>query len=249
MKRRDTRGAQVDAGQTVELTTAPGFKLTAAAALAWDRAVAAYGHRVLLTGAWRSYATQEALFRDRYRAGNHAGKPGFTTDVRYWQGSPWTRRAGTAAAAVPGTSNHGGGVAVDVKTARSPGDPPWPTAAVFNGFNDPDRLAFLAVAKRYGWADDEGRQVGEPWHLTYYPNRDTHPPAVTTPPPPEPDKKRNPEMICFRNSANGAVIFVSGGVGARVTNSANYNALTKAGVPTADCDAAQFAIYQARYGA
>jgi hypothetical protein len=157
--------------------------LRADAAAAWDRAAAAFGRRVILTGSWRSYETQERLFRDRYRQGNHRGKSGYTTDVRYWQGQPWTRLTGTAAAAIPGTSNHGGGVAVDVKTRRDASDPPATEAVVFTGWADEDRTAFLAAAAAHGWCDDEGRSVGEHWHITYYAERDRHrdQPAPTPP--------------------------------------------------------------------
>lgn len=170
---------QITAAQCQPLTTSPGLALRADAATAWDAACTAFG-TVLLTGAWRSYETQERLFRERYVPGNHRGKPGYTSDVRTWQGQPWTRRAGTAAAAVPGTSNHGGGIAVDVKTRRSAGDPLYPQAAVFTSFKDPDRTRFLQVAAPYGWADDEGRSVQEYWHLTYYPGRDKHPSTAAT---------------------------------------------------------------------
>lgn len=166
--------AQITRAESVALATAPGQRLRPDAAAAWDASVRAFGSTVLLTDSLRPYDVQERIFRDRYRVGNHAGKAGYTSDVRYWQGQPWTRRAGTAAAAVPGTSNHGSGLAVDVKTKRASGDPGKPAAVVFTGYSDPDRAAFLKVAAAHGWDDDEGRSVGEPWHLTYYPDRDQH---------------------------------------------------------------------------
>jgi len=164
---------QITKAQAVAISE-PGHYLRADAADAWERVRAAFGKRALLTDSWRSYEVQEQIFRDRYRQGNHSGEPGFTTDVRTWNGVKWTRRQGTAAAAVPGTSNHGGGVAVDVRTSRRPTDPPYEEAVVFTSFSDPDRLAWLKVAAEHGWADDEGRSVGELWHITYYPNRDQH---------------------------------------------------------------------------
>lgn len=149
-----------------------GHFLRADAAAAWERARAAFGRRVLLTDSWRSLAVQEKIFLERYHRGDLRALPGYTGDVRVWQGQQWTRRLGTAAAAVPGTSNHGGGLAVDVKTRRAAGDPGCDVAVVFTSFSDPDRLAWLAAAKEHGWADDEGRAVSEPWHMTYYPSRD-----------------------------------------------------------------------------
>lgn len=194
--------AQISASQCTNLATAPGFYLRDDAAKAWDRAVQEYGKTVLLTGAWRSYETQLRIFEERYDRGNLAGRRGYTNDVRWWpaKGSYYTRKEGTAAAAVPGTSNHGGGVAVDVKTSRSGGDKPYPQTVVFTSFNDPDRLAFLRVAGKHGWADDEGRSVGELWHLTYYPSRDKHKgesakPGNTAPSKPSTPAKRKPTRL------------------------------------------------------
>lgn len=197
--------AQITEAQGRPLTSAPGMVLRADAAAAWDAAVKAYGKPVPLTSAWRSLATQERLFRERYRQGNHVGQPGYTTDVRNWNGQPWTRLAAYAAAAVPGTSNHGGGIAVDVSTN------------LFSTFNDPDRVAFLKTAAPYGWADDEGRRVNECWHLTYYPDRDKHgttsPTAPGTTKPPTPSSDEDLEVLMsypflFRADTNDAVSLV-----------------------------------------
>ena len=51
-------------------------------------------------------------------------------------------------AAIPGTSNHGWGIAVDVKTTRAAA---W----------------LLRNAARFGWSHDEGLRVGEWWHFRY----------------------------------------------------------------------------------
>ena len=167
--------AQIALDQCRALATAPGFSLRDDAAIGWDRAVRKYNKTVLLTGAWRSYETQERLFRERYRPG--ASSP--FGDYRSWpvslggDGRVWGRVTG-AAAAVPGTSNHGGGIAVDVKTSRSAGDAAYPETVVFTSFSDTDRIAFLRVAQEFGWDDAEGRSVGELWHLTYYPGLDQH---------------------------------------------------------------------------
>ena len=232
---------QIGRDQTVPLATAPGQRLRSDAAAAWDAAARAcqaqLGWTPTLTDSFRPYDVQERIFRQRYRQGNHKGQAGYTADVRNWNGQPWTRLAGQAAAAIPGTSNHGGGVAVDAGRGGQS----------FGSFTDPQRAAFLAIAARYGWDDSEGRSVGEPWHLGYNPAHDQHP-APTPPPAPEP-QKRDEDMICIRNTANGAVIFVSGGVGARVTSTANYAALKAAGVPEANVDADQFALFQKRFGA
>ena len=51
-------------------------------------------------------------------------------------------------AAYPGTSNHGWGIAVDVKTQRAVA---W----------------MLTHASKFGWSHDEGARVGEWWHWRY----------------------------------------------------------------------------------
>ncbi|HEY0345449.1 MAG TPA: M15 family metallopeptidase [Solirubrobacteraceae bacterium] len=51
-------------------------------------------------------------------------------------------------AAVPGTSNHGWGIAVDI---------PFPKAQAW----------ILRNGERYGWSHDEGARVGEIWHYRY----------------------------------------------------------------------------------
>lgn len=173
---------QVTRSQCIELVSNPGFVLLDNAALAWDRVIDEFGKNVILTSTWRSYQTQVELFDSelypktgRYVRGDHRGKAGFTNDYRgYYRGSKWTRKAGTAAAAVPGTSNHGGGIAVDAKTKREKGDPPYSEAVVFTSFDDPDRVRFLKIARKHGWADMEGREVGEWWHLTWYEELDQY---------------------------------------------------------------------------
>jgi len=164
---------QVDKSQCIELQSNPGYYLIKDAAYAWDRAVAAFGKRVLITGAWRSYETQERIFLDRYQTAYIQYAPG-KVDARPWMGRTWYRKPGEAAAAIPGTSNHGGGLAVDVKTEREAGDPPYAEAVIFASWADADRARFLRVAAEHGWDDDEGRSVDELWHLTYYADRDQH---------------------------------------------------------------------------
>jgi hypothetical protein len=163
---------QVSKSQCVQPKSLPGFYLRPDAAAALDRACAAFGKRLIVTGALRTYERQVELFTERYerRAWPFRGPYG---DVRSWQGHRYVRVRG-AAAAIPGTSNHGAGDAIDVKTRREAGDPPRSVAVVFTSWNDRDRIAFLAAAADHGWADDEGRGVKELWHLTYYPERDMH---------------------------------------------------------------------------
>lgn len=96
---------------------------------------------------YRDYATQEQLFRDRYTTTPMPGRPS-----SQWQGQTWWLLPGQALAAVPGTSNHGWGLAVDLSTA---GDfyavqLPW----------------LVANAPLWGFSAEV---QSEPWHWRYFP--------------------------------------------------------------------------------
>jgi LAS superfamily LD-carboxypeptidase LdcB len=103
---------------------------------------------------YRTYQEQVALFTSRYTMTPLPGRPS-----KVWEGRRWWQKPNTAVAAVPGTSNHGLGIAVDIADASG------------------DRLDWLeANALTYGfsWEFTSG---AEPWHLRYYRGDDV-PPAV-----------------------------------------------------------------------
>ena len=96
----------------------PTVELVEPAARAW-RALCAEaenaGHILKISGpssAYRTYAVQELIFRQRYTTTNNG------THGRLWEGRYWYKKPGVAAAAVPGTSNHGWGLAVDLGEER-----------------------------------------------------------------------------------------------------------------------------------
>lgn len=92
--------------------------------------------------AYRPYAVQERTFTNRYSPTPLAGRP-----TRTWQGRTWWQKPGTATSAVPGTSNHGWGLAVDVANA--------------NG----ERLDWIvANCLRHGFSHE---LQSEPWHVRY----------------------------------------------------------------------------------
>jgi len=187
--------AQISQSQGRALKSAPGYVLRTDAAIAFDNACMAFGKAVILTGAWRSYETQKRIFLERYEPGAYSPYG----DYRRWNGVQYGRVRG-AAAAVPGTSNHGGGVAFDAKTRRDPGDRPRNEAVVFTSWGDSDRVGWLEAAKPFGWRETEGRRVGEPWHITYYPALDLHRGKVlgkpgSVPSKPSTPKKRRPHVI------------------------------------------------------
>lgn len=135
-----------------------GGYLTTAAANSFERlrlAGARDGVNVTITStadAYREYAIQERIFTERYIPTYTQYAPG-KVDRRSWQGRYWFRRAGTAAAAVPGTSNHGWAIAIDI--------------ANVGGFNSTFYRWLSNNAPALGWSNDEGHSVGEAWHWTY----------------------------------------------------------------------------------
>lgn len=102
---------------------------------------------------YRTYLQQRTLFESRYRQVTKleaivAKKKG--KDVRTWDGKPFVKLDGVASAAVPGTSNHGLGLTVDIADATG------------------KRLAWLeknAVGFGWSWEFTSG---AEPWHVRYY---------------------------------------------------------------------------------
>lgn len=103
---------------------------------------------------YRSYARQEAAFNDRYSATPTWRKPEVT---RTWQGQTYWLKTGKAPSAVPGTSNHGWGLAVDIANASGK------RLAWLMGTN-----AYTSKALLYGftWEVASGPNA-EPWHIRY----------------------------------------------------------------------------------
>jgi hypothetical protein len=135
--------------------------LCAEAARAWTAMVAAAKAggvslgATVATNTYRPLADQQRIFTDRYREtdqGNghrQCGSPPKT----------WFLRQGKKTAACPGTSNHGRGLAVDVRGADEPGPV----------------LEWLEEhAATYGW---QWETASESWHIHYCPG-DAIPAAV-----------------------------------------------------------------------
>lgn len=176
-----------------------GGYLTTAAANSFERlrlAGARDGVNVTITStadAYREYAIQERIFTERYLPTYTEYAPG-KVDKRYWQGRYWFRRAGTAAAAVPGTSNHGWAIAIDI--------------ANVGGFNSTFYRWLSNNAPALGWSNDEGRSVGEAWHWTYKSGSDGGGGTAPAPnPTPEEEDDMTPEQdaalkVIFDNQAH-----------------------------------------------
>src|SRR3954470_9276281 len=89
---------------------------------------------------------------DLYPGGPISAYRSFANQVKMKQ--YWAAQGHHEKAAVPGTSNHGVGVAVDV------GDPSSEVAQhMFASVG--------TIGSRFGWSHDEGARVGEPWHFRY----------------------------------------------------------------------------------
>lgn len=143
--------------QTPGLAGGPTVRLVGPAMRAWKALTAAAltgGHALEATSAqdsYRTYAVQESTFRGRYTTDVLPGQPSVL-----WAGRRWYQRPDTATAAVPGTSNHGWGLAVDVSGVGA--HLPW----------------LIDHAVTYGWSWELQSEL---WHLRYT-DGDAIPPAV-----------------------------------------------------------------------
>lgn len=129
------------------LRAVPGGQLHYLAAAAWlaliDAAAKAKVELAPTSSAdtYRTYEVQLKTFKARYDTTKRLSKP------RAFEGKLHWLKPGKAAAAVPGTSNHGWGLAVDVANIGS------------------HKLEWLtAHAHEFGWSWE---LPTEPWHLRY----------------------------------------------------------------------------------
>src|SRR5918994_2232433 len=157
-----------------QLLITPGYALrpnarmhrrAAAAFAAMDAEVKRRFNEVLTavstSDAYRPYSVQEACFRSRYSTTPLAG-----CKTKTWNGRTYWQKPNTAMAGVPGTSNHGWGLARDTAIAR-----------------DGQVVGILANRAMFDWmlahAADYGiswETQSEPWHLRY--NAGDHPPPT-----------------------------------------------------------------------
>jgi hypothetical protein len=121
------------------------LRATSARAFRAMRAAAEKGGlRMETVSSYRSYAQQEAIFRERY-VPHFARHTDGSVRFKVWNGVRWYHAFG-ATAAVPGTSNHGLALADDFITSTR-----WQTWMVAN-------------AGLFGWSWEI---QSEPWHLRY----------------------------------------------------------------------------------
>lgn len=141
--------AEVGHKGRLEITAARAWRaLHAAARDAGFELTYTYG------GTFRPLQDQEDLFRRRYMDRYDPAKV-VTQGVRHWQGRKWWRRQKVAAAAVPGTSNHGWGLAVDAALGSHPSEAKPITPAL---------PWLIENAARFGFSWE---LQSEPWHIRY----------------------------------------------------------------------------------
>lgn len=140
---------------------------------------ARFGRPLVVTDGYRSYESQVAIFAARNTTTYLPGRP-----VSIWNGRKWYRKPGTASAAVPGTSNHGWGQALDLGSG------------VNSSLTSPEYLWMRANAPRFGWTHPAWARRSaslEPWHwegvtvAAYVGNVIGTLPAPLAPTPPTPD--------------------------------------------------------------
>lgn len=107
-------------------------------------------------GCYRTFEEQRTLFLQRYQMTPIPGRP-----TKVWEGVTWWQKPGTAMAAVPGTSNHGLGLAVDAALDNdlSDGVGPGDASSIV-----PALAWFHDAALKYGFSFEA---QSEPWHVRY----------------------------------------------------------------------------------
>jgi len=180
-KPADLRLAQNGRLTPCQLTsvTFPGvghMSLHPTAARAWSAmAVACYAATKLSlsgTGCYRPYDAQLAVFSDRYTS-TYNPLVNTLDHKRTWLGKTWYLRRGVYAVSVPGSSNHGLGIAVDAG---------WWTGNNLPGMSDIAGVTSKPVG--WGWLQNEATKYGWSWELQSEPHHlryvagDTPPKAV-----------------------------------------------------------------------
>lgn len=192
-----------------------GGQLHVTAARAWRALVAEAakaGHQLTYTigGTYRSYMSQVMLFKSRYTTDVLPGRPS-----KMWNGQRWYQKPGTAMAAVPGTSNHGYGLAIDTALGAKP------TVATTI---TPILSWMLEQTPRFGFSYEA---QSEPWHIRYVAG-DLIPRAVldyerppASPPAPDPipvPTEGDPVLIAQFDDQPGALVYF-GALGWRAAKS------------------------------
>ena len=103
-------------------------------------------------GDYRSYERQVQMFNERYSKTPIPGRP-----TKVWNGVTYWQKPNTAMSAVPGTSNHGWGLALDIAEERN-GKPG------IDSISDAFVRWLIKNAATYGYSAEHN---SEPWHWRY----------------------------------------------------------------------------------
>ena len=157
-------------------------------------------------GTYRTLQSQISLFERRYDKEFVEGR-NVKTGSRTWNGVKYWKRSGVAAAATPGTSNHGWGLAIDMALDSDRSDGLDPDDAVYIG----PALNYLFInAERFGFSWE---LQSEPWHLRYV-KGDEIPQAVrdfekgVKPEPPKPQQTSKP-VLRLGSTGDGVTLLQS----------------------------------------
>lgn len=115
-------------------------------------------------GTYRPYGVQLTMFRERYVSTPTLRIPPVT---RRWNDKTWWLKRGHSPSAVPGTSNHGWGLAIDIADA---------SGKRLEWMLGPHPLLSPVVKYGFSWEVASGPNA-EPWHIRYVCG-DDWPPAV-----------------------------------------------------------------------
>jgi LAS superfamily LD-carboxypeptidase LdcB len=135
----------------------PTVRMCRPAYRAWramEAAARSAGHILKTTSfydSYRPFSVQDSIFRTRYRI------VGWDSGLWY-DGNWWVIKAGYAVAAVPGTSNHGWALALDLGEEK---DGDTGTESIDSGTVD----WLVRNAERFGFSAE---LQSEPWHWRYY---------------------------------------------------------------------------------
>lgn len=113
-----------------------------------------FGYELGITEAYRSYGTQVKIWNARYVA--HSKK--VKNSIEY-KGKYWTKKKNVSVAAVPGTSIHGWGLAVDLNSHVNE------SGSIQKRWAD-------KYGPSYGWYP-VGNSFGEAWHFEFTPSKKT----------------------------------------------------------------------------
>jgi hypothetical protein len=137
-------------------------------------------------GAYRTLTQQTLLFETRYAVGGPGG------GCKVYKGQQWCKKSsGLATAAVPGTSNHGLGLALDIALGTSPANASSVTPKAVDWL--------IANAATYGFSAE---LQSEAWHWRYV-TGDTIPQAVLDFEYPNPPQEPPMKYYALPPSADG----------------------------------------------